>query len=237
MNATDTSTLLSLQRKIIRCRLCPRLVAWREQIAREKVKRFVVEEYWGKPLPSFGDAKARLLIVGLAPAAHGGNRTGRMFTGDRSGDWLYRTLHEFGFANQPISVHRHDGLNLRDCYIAATCRCAPPQNKPEKREIQNCRPYLLQELKLLKNVRVVVALGKIAFDAALSSLSLVYSLHDSPRPKFTHGAEILLTSRLTLIASFHPSQQNTFTGKLTKPMFDSIFRRARSLISGKQNLK
>ncbi|MGH7490786.1 MAG: uracil-DNA glycosylase [bacterium] len=234
---TPSSRLLRLQNKIIRCRLCPRLVSWREQVAREKVKRFAAEEYWGKPLPSIGDISARLLIVGLAPAAHGGNRTGRMFTGDRSGDWLYRSLHAFGFANQSTSEHRHDGLKLRDCYIAATCRCAPPQNKPDKQEMQNCRPYLLQEVKLLKNVRVVVALGKIAFDAALSALAEVYLHNTSPKPKFAHGAEYLLTSRLTLIASFHPSQQNTFTGRLTKAMFDGIFRRARNLLAKQEQFR
>jgi uracil-DNA glycosylase family 4 len=237
VNVTATSKLIRLQNKITRCRLCPRLVSWREHVAREKVRRFAEEEYWGKPVPSIGDANARLLIIGLAPAAHGGNRTGRMFTGDRSGDWLYRSLHEFGFANQPTSEYRDDGLQLRDCFITATCRCAPPQNKPDRREMQNCRPYLLQEIKLLKNARVVVALGKIGFDAALSVFSEVYSHENSPKPQFAHGAEYPLASRLTLIASFHPSQQNTFTGKLTKAMFDAIFRRARTVIQGEERLE
>ncbi len=231
MKTSDTQKLFRLQNKIIRCRFCPRLVEWRERIAREKVKRFAEEEYWGKPLPSFGDPQARLLIVGLAPAAHGGNRTGRMFTGDRSGDWLYRSLHKFGFANQPTSQHRHDGLKLHDGYIAATCRCAPPQNKPTLREMQNCRPYLLAEIKLLQNIRVVVALGKIAFEATLSAFSELYDRDYFPKPRFAHGVESPLTPRVTLLASFHPSQQNTFTGRLTEVMFDAVFHRARMLVA------
>jgi uracil-DNA glycosylase family 4 len=205
-------------------------VAWREQVAREKVKRFANEEYWGKPLQSFGDPNARLLIVGLAPAAHGGNRTGRMFTGDRSGDWLFRALHKAGFANQPTSVHRHDGLLLTDCYITATLRCAPPQNKPTPEEILNCRPYLLREIELLKNVRVILGLGRIGFDNALSAFTAVYGLNSTLRPKFGHGTEYALNSRLTLMGTFHPSQQNTFTGKLTEAMFDTIFRRVRQFL-------
>src|SRR5262245_5712993 len=159
--------LTALHQAIITCRRCPRLVQWRENVARTRVKRFSQEEYWGKPLPGFGDPKARLLIVGLAPAAHGGNRTGRMFTGDRSGDWLYRALHKTGFANQTSSVHRHDGLRLTDCYITAAVRCAPPENKPTPEEFQNCRSYLIEEIKLLKHVRVVVGLGKIGFENAV----------------------------------------------------------------------
>lgn len=222
--------LTNLQKQIITCTQCPRLVAWREQMAREKVKRFNADEYWGKPLPSFGDPEARLLIVGLAPAAHGGNRTGRMFTGDRSGDWLFCALHKAGFANQPASVHRDDGLKLRDCYITATLRCAPPQNKPAPEEITNCRPYLLKEIALLKNVRVILGLGRIGFDNALSAFAEVFDLDFSPRPKFAHGAEYALNERLTLLGTFHPSQQNTFTGKLTEAMFDKIFRRAQQLL-------
>jgi len=162
-----------LQRKVVQCRKCPRLVKWRERVAREKTRRFEHEEYWGKPNPSLGDPAARLLLIGLAPAAHGGNRTGRMFTGDRSGDWLYRALHKFGFASQPTSVSRTDGLKLEDCYITATCRCAPPQNKLLPSEIRNCRPFLLTELKLLGNVRVIVGLGKVGFDSA--SIALQHS--------------------------------------------------------------
>jgi len=220
--------LHKLQKQIIACKQCPRLVAWREQAAREKVKRFVGGEYWGKPLPSFGDPRARFLIVGLAPAAHGGNRTGRMFTGDRSGDWLFRALHKAGFANHPTSVHRDDGLQLADCYITATARCAPPQNKLTPEEIANCRPYLLREIELLKNVRVILGLGKIGFDNALTAFAEVYKLRVTPRPKFGHGVEYQLNGKLTLIGTFHPSQQNTFTGKLTEAMFDKIFRRVRN---------
>ena len=227
-----------IQEQIINCFRCPRLVEWREQIAREKVRRFSGEEYWGRPVPSFGDPHARLLILGLAPAAHGGNRTGRVFTGDRSGEWLFRALHRAGFANQPTSIHRGDGLALKDCYITAVIHCAPPDNKPERDEIANCRPYLLGELELLSAVRVVVALGKLAFDTAIATIGLQEDLKDSPtgkkrataKPKFTHGAECRLKGGITLIASFHPSQQNTFTGKLTEPMFDRIFARANELI-------
>ncbi len=235
----DAQSLASLQERIINCALCPRLVEWRERVAREKVKRFAGDEYWGKPVPSFGDANARLLIIGLAPAAHGGNRTGRVFTGDRSGDWLFRALHRARFANQPTSVHRGDGLALKNCYITATIHCAPPANKPLPDEIANCRPYLLTEIELLKRVRVVVALGRLAFDTAIAAFGLEALIEAGPdenkikraaKPKFTHGAEARLRGGLTLIASFHPSQQNTFTGKLTGPMFDKIFNRARQII-------
>jgi len=223
-------TLSNLQNQLIACRQCPRLVAWREQAAREKVKRFVDDEYWGKPLPSFGDPRARFLIVGLAPAAHGGNRTGRMFTGDRSGDWLFRALHKAGFANQLTSVNRNDGLKLTDCYITATARCAPPQNKLTIAEIANCRPYFLREIELLKNVRVILGLGRIGFDNALTACEQVYNLRITPRPKFGHGVEYQLNGKLALLGTFHPSQQNTFTGKLTEAMFDRIFRRAKQLL-------
>lgn len=225
------SELQKLQEKIIRCRLCPRLVRWREKVAREKTARFKDWEYWGKPNPSFGDPKARLLLVGLAPAAHGGNRTGRIFTGDRSGDWLYRTLYKFGFANQPTSIHRDDGLILKDCYITATCRCAPPANKLLPREILNCRPFLLQELKLLKNVNVIVGLSKVGFDNAFNAYRELGLTSLKTRPKFAHGATYKLNDRVTLIGSFHPSQQNTFTGRLTQPMFDAVFRKAKTLIN------
>jgi uracil-DNA glycosylase family 4 len=224
------SELETLQRHIIRCHLCPRLVRWRETIAREKTRRFADQEYWGKPNPSFGDPRAELLLVGLAPAAHGGNRTGRMFTGDRSGDWLYRALCKAGFANQSTSVSREDGLKLTNCYITATCRCAPPQNKLLPKEIKNCRPFLMKELLLLNGVKVVVGLGKIGFDAAAAALCEFSGGPKSTKPRFSHGAEYALNDRLTLLGSFHPSQQNTFTGKLTEPMFDSIFHRAHSLL-------
>jgi len=210
------------------CRLCPRLVEWRENVARERVRRFADQEYWGKPVPSFGDPKARLLVVGLAPAAHGGNRTGRIFTGDRSGDWLFRALHKAGFANQPASESREDGLRLRDCYVTAAVRCAPPQNKPLPAEIANCRPYLLRELELLTRVRLIVALGRLAFDAAMASVGLEKGY--KRRPQFAHAAECELSRGIRLIASFHPSQQNTFTGRLTEPMIDSVFSRAREII-------
>ncbi len=216
-----------LEETLCQCRLCPRLVAWRERVAREKVARFQSEVYWGKPVPSLGSFVARLLVVGLAPAAHGGNRTGRIFTGDRSGDWLYRSLHKYGFANQSASVRRGDGLELVDCYITAVLHCAPPLNKPEPQEIANCRPFLLRELQLLDRISVIVALGKLAFDN-------VWNVHHSKnkvsRPAFRHGLELNLEDHKTLIASYHPSQQNTFTGKLTLPMFDSVFQRAREII-------
>lgn len=222
--------LSSLNSKIILCRKCPRLVEWRERVAREKVARYSEWNYWGKPVPGFGDPKARLLIIGLAPAAHGANRTGRMFTGDRSGEWLYGTLHKFGFSNRENSASADDDLILTDCYITATVRCAPPQNKPAREEIEHCQPYLLEELSIFSHVRVIVALGKIAFDRTLTSLEKMGMEHFEKRPKFGHGATYGIGNKLTLIASYHPSQQNTFTGKLTRPMFESIFRNASRLI-------
>lgn len=219
-----------LQRRIPQCRLCPRLVRWREHVAKEKTKRFESRDYWGKPIPGFGDPDARLLLVGLAPAAHGGNRTGRMFTGDRSGDWLYRSLHKFGFANQPTSVSRDDGLHLKGCYVTATCRCAPPKNKLLPSEILHCRPFLEREVALLKNVRVIIGLGKIGFDSAVSVFRASGVLDRPTKLRFSHGAEYPITEIITLLASYHPSQQNTFTGRLTEPMFDAIFRRASSLL-------
>jgi uracil-DNA glycosylase family 4 len=224
----NTESIASLQDRIITCGLCPRLVEWRENVAHEKVRRFADQEYWGRPVPSFGDPKARLLVIGLAPAAHGGNRTGRIFTGDRSGDWLFRALHKARFANQPASVNREDGLRLRDCYVTAAVRCAPPQNKPLPKENANCRCYLLRELELLKRVRVIVALGRLAFDAAMGSVGLGGGY--KRRPQFAHAAECSLARGIALIASFHPSQQNTFTGRLTEPMFDAVFSRAREII-------
>ncbi len=220
----------SLQQKIVACRACPRLVAWREKVARDRVARFRDSVYWGKPVPSLGDPDARLLIVGLAPAAHGGNRTGRMFTGDRSGDWLYETLHRYGFASQAASTSTADGLRLIDCYITASARCAPPQNKLLPAELRNCRPYLIQELCLLKKVRVIVALGKVAFDTVLNVFRELEITSLPRRPQFSHGEEVVLNKNQFLIASYHPSQQNTFTGKLTKHMFDGVFHRARTKI-------
>lgn len=232
---------------IAACRRCPRLVAWRQRVAAEKVRRFAEDDYWGRPVPGFGDVNARLLIAGLAPAAHGGNRTGRMFTGDRSGDWLYEALHRFGFANQPTSVDRHDGLRLRDVYITAACRCAPPDNKPTIGELDTCRPFFEWEVQHLRRVRVILGLGKIGFDTAASLLGRhdpfiksSMSAADVRPPKteplrhrfpaFSHGVLCETRSGVILIGSYHPSQQNTFTGRLTRPMFHAIFRRIRRIL-------
>jgi len=217
--------LKNLQEVVIQCRKCPRLVAYLREVSRNKPKRFRDWDYWGNPLPSFGDPKARVLIVGLAPAANGGNRTGRMFTGDRSGEWLFGTLHRFGFANRPNSSRLDDGFALKGCYITATIRCAPPKNKPLPEEIENCRPYFLKELDLLRNVNVLVSLGQIAFLQTLKALRLRGL--DIPSLKFGHGRIYPLPNGQTLITTYHPSQQNTQTGKLTKPMFHKIFRMAR----------
>jgi uracil-DNA glycosylase family 4 len=226
-----TDSFAKLNRDIIACRLCPRLVKWREQVAREKVKRHAAEDYWGKPVVGFGDPAARLMLVGLAPAAHGGNRTGRVFTGDRSGDWLFRALHKAGFANQAGSTHLRDGLALEDCYVAAAARCAPPDNKPLPEEFATCRPFLLRELRLLKNLRVVVGLGKSGFDHAFSALKEIRALPPgTPRPAFGHGVEYTLAPGLALLGTFHPSQQNTFTGRLTEAMLDAVFARAAELM-------
>jgi uracil-DNA glycosylase family 4 len=214
-----------LNHEVIECRRCPRLVSWREQVARDKRAAFRDQEYWGRPVPGFGDPNARLLILGLAPAAHGGNRTGRIFTGDRSGDWLFASLHRTGFANQPTSVARGDGLALRDCYITAPVKCAPPENKPTIQERANCAPWLQRELALLPAVRVVVALGSFAWDTALRHLGPV-----RPKPRFTHGAETALPQGQILLGSFHVSQQNTQTGRLTEAMLDGVFVRARELL-------
>jgi uracil-DNA glycosylase family 4 len=219
------SDLAALERRVVHCRACPRLVEWRERVAREKRASFADETYWGRPLPGFGDAAARVYVLGLAPAAHGGNRTGRIFTGDRSGDWLFASLHRTGFANQPESVARDDGLQLADMWIAAAVRCAPPANKPLPAERDNCLPYAGEELRLMPNVRVVVALGAFAWDAALRLHAPV-----RPRPRFGHLAETALPGDRTLLGSFHPSQQNTFTGKLTEPMLDAVFERARAVL-------
>jgi uracil-DNA glycosylase family 4 len=197
-----------------------------------KTRRFQSEDYWGKPVPGFGVGRARLLVVGLAPAAHGGNRTGRMFTGDRSGDWLYESMHRYGFASSPHSVSRDDGLRLEDAYISAVARCAPPDNKPTGEETETCRGYLVRELEALEDVRVVVALGRIAFDGFLAAWRELGREPGRPRPKFSHGSEHLLDSGVSLLGSYHPSQQNTFTGKLTRSMFHEVFLRARSLLKG-----
>jgi uracil-DNA glycosylase len=211
--------------EVVDCFACPRLVAWREQVAHEKRASFKDETYWGRPVPSFGDPDAQLLVVGLAPAAHGGNRTGRVFTGDRSGDWVFRALHRAGYANQPTSVRADDGLVLKDAFIVAAVRCAPPANKPTTDERDRCLPYLERELKLLTNVKVIVVFGKFAYDVMAPLLGV------RPRPAFGHGVEVPTSSGPIILCSFHPSQQNTFTGKLTEPMFDAIFTRARSIVS------
>jgi uracil-DNA glycosylase len=218
----------ALDAEIIACRRCPRLVEWRERVAREKVARFRDEDYWGKPLPGFGDPAARILVVGLAPAAHGGNRTGRMFTGDRSGDFLYRALYEKGLASSPVSERRDDGLTLTGVRISAVVRCAPPANRPTIDERDACLPYLGRELALLRDVRVIVALGAFAWDGVLRALAGLGLAIPRPRPRFGHGAEALVGPYL-LLGSFHPSQQNTFTGRLTPEMLRTVFARARTV--------
>lgn len=217
----------ALCRQVIACRRCPRLVRHRERVAREKVRRYREWEYWGRPVPGFGDPAARLLVVGLAPAAHGGNRTGRVFTGDRSGDFLYRALFRAGFASQPTSTDRNDGLHLTDCYVTAAVRCAPPDNKPTPIELERCRPFLLEELTLLRQVRVIVALGQIAFRACLVALEAYGIPLPTPMPRFRHGQITVLQPDRVLVASYHPSQQNTQTGRLTEAMFQRIFDVAR----------
>ncbi|MFL5910148.1 MAG: uracil-DNA glycosylase [Gaiellaceae bacterium] len=205
------------------CRRCPRLVEWRERVAREKRAAYAGEDYWGRPVPGFGDPDAAIYVLGLAPAAHGGNRTGRVFTGDRSGDWLFASMHRAGLANQAASTHPGDGLRLAGAFVAAAVRCAPPANKPLPEERDNCVPYAVEELRIMRTVRVIVCLGAFAWDAACR----IHGLR--PRPRFGHGAEHELPDGRLLLGSFHPSQQNTFTGKLTEPMLDVVFARAREL--------
>jgi uracil-DNA glycosylase family 4 len=216
-----------IAREIVRCRACPRLVAWRERVAREKTARFVEQTYWARPAPGFGDPDARVLILGLAPAAHGTNRTGRMFTGDRSGDFLYASLHRTGFANQPTSVSRDDGLHLTGAFVTAVNRCAPPANKPTPDERDRCLPFLSRELAALEGIRAIVPLGAYAWDGALRALADDGHVA-RPKPRFGHGAEAVV-GPYRLLGCFHPSQQNTFTGKLTPAMIDAVFRRARVL--------
>lgn len=230
-------TLAQLQKKIVRCTQCPRLVTYRKAVAVNKVRRFREHDYWGKPVPSFGDPNARLLLIGLAPAAHGGNRTGRAFTGDRSGEWLYDALYRHGFANQPTSEHRDDGLALQDCYIAQVLHCAPPANKPTRQEMQHCETYLRSEIALLPRLRVITPLGKIAFDACLRACrELAYPL-PTPAPRFAHGVMYPLDNGIALLPSYHPSQQNTQTGRLTREMFHRVFAQALALVAaGDDNL-
>jgi uracil-DNA glycosylase family 4 len=226
----DRGALDQLAARIVRCRRCPRLVAHREAAGTPPPPRYAGQRYWARPLPGFGDPRARLLLVGLAPAAHGGNRTGRMFTGDRSGDWLFEALHHAGFANQPTSVDRDDGLRLRDAYITATIRCAPPFNKPSLDELTRCEPYLLEELRLLDRVRVVVGLGRIGWQAYLRTRRRLGLPRPTRTPRFGHATATEFGDGVTLLASYHPSQQNTFTGKLTRPMLRRVFHQARTLL-------
>ena len=224
--ARRPASLATLAPRISRCRACPRLVEWREQVARTKRAAYADQDYWGRPVPGFGDPAARMLIVGLAPAAHGANRTGRMFTGDRSGDWLYRALHETGFANQASSVARDDGLELRDAWVTSMVKCAPPDNKPSIGERDQCFAWIRQELELLDRVEVLVALGNFGWDGALKLLrERGHAVR--PKPKFGHGVEVEIGPYL-LIGSYHPSQQNTFTKRLTRPMLRKVFARARA---------
>ena len=218
--------LATLRGELVRCRRCPRLVEWREKVAREKRAAFREDEYWGRPVPGFGDFAAGVLVVGLAPAAHGANRTGRMFTGDRAGDWLYRAMHRAGFANQPLSWDRDDGLELSGAYVTAGVRCAPPKNRPTTAERDRCAPFLRRELDLLwPNLHTIVALGGFAFNVILGMLAERGLPIPRPRPRFGHGVEVDL-GPVTVLASYHPSQQNTFTGRLTEPMLDAVWSRA-----------
>jgi len=216
-------SLAQLETDVCDCRQCPRLVAWREQVAIDKRASYRDEAYWGRGVPGFGDPAAKVMVLGLAPAAHGANRTGRVFTGDRSGDWLYRAMHRVGFANQPTSVSRDDGLRLTGAWVAAAVKCAPPDNKPLPAERDMCRPFLQRELALLAQVSVVVCLGGFAYEAACGEFGV------RPRPKFGHGVEVAAPGGLLLLCSYHPSQQNTFTGRLTEPMLDAVFARAAAL--------
>lgn len=230
---TGAAQILSqLNEQVIECRRCPRLVSWREEVSAKKRAAYSEEDYWGRGVPAFGDPEARVLIVGLAPAAHGANRTGRMFTGDRSGDWLFGGLHRAGFANQAESVDVDDGLQLRDAYLTAAVRCAPPDNKPTPAERDLCRRFLERELETLTRLRVIVCLGGFAFNQLLRILVAGGVEVPRPRPRFGHGVEVTCGDAPVVLGSFHPSQQNTFTGRLTRPMFDAIWARARELASG-----
>ncbi len=229
MSSERATALAQLAGEVHACRRCPRLVKWREACAADPPRRFRGEDYWARPLAGFGDPAARLAIVGLAPAAHGANRTGRMFTGDRSGEWLYAALFRAGYANRPASVHRDDPLRLNDAYVSAVVRCAPPENKPTPIERDRCLPFLERELEALDRCRVIVALGAFAWNGALLALRALGSPPPRPKPRFGHGAETS-AGRWVLLGCYHPSQQNTFTGKLTEPMLDQIFSRTAELL-------
>jgi uracil-DNA glycosylase family 4 len=225
---TDRAALAALTAEVVECRRCPRLVAWREKVATVKTARFRDETYWGRPVPGFGDPEARILLIGLAPAAHGGNRTGRVFTGDASGDFLFAAMHDVGLADRPESRQADDGLTLTDAYVAAAVRCAPPANKPLPSERDACAPYLARELALLDKVRVIVPLGGYAWVATFRAIASVTGDEPRPRPRFGHET-VTTAGRYTIIGSYHPSQQNTFTGRLTAPMLVEVLRRAREI--------
>jgi len=225
------NALEDIEAGVVACRRCPRLVAWREQVARDKRAAFAGEQYWGRPVPGFGDPQARLVVMGLAPAAHGANRTGRMFTGDRSGDFLYAALHRSGYANQPTSERRGDGLRLTDAFVTAPVKCAPPANQPRPAERDNCAPWMEAELTALPRARVLLCLGAIGWAAALRARAALGEPAPRPRPRFAHGA-LVDGERLTLLGSYHVSQHNTFTGRLTPAMLDAVLARARSLTVG-----
>jgi uracil-DNA glycosylase family 4 len=223
--------LAAIEAEIVECRRCPRLVAWREQVARDRVARFRAETYWGRPVPGFGDPNARIVLIGLAPGAHGANRTGRMFTGDGSGDFLWPALHAAGLASQPESRGRDDGLRALDLWVTAPVRCVPPDNRPTTAERDACAPYLARELAALPRARVLLALGAFGWDSALRALAALGTTTPAPKPRFAHGAEVKI-GRWTLLGSYHVSQQNTFTGRLTRPMLDAVFARAIEVARG-----
>ncbi|MFI5182514.1 MAG: uracil-DNA glycosylase [Thermoanaerobaculia bacterium] len=225
------AALAALERDVVACRACPRLVRWREAAGRSAPRRFAAESYWARPVPGFGDPRARLLVVGLAPAAHGGNRTGRVFTGDASGNFLFAALHRAGFANQALSVSRDDGLRLSECRVTAAARCAPPDNHPSPREFDRCRPFLVREIVALPRLSVLLALGELAFRQALRAWDDAGRGTLSPRPPFFHGARAVLPGGVTLIASYHVSRQNTNTGRLTAAMFDAVLRDVRAALT------
>jgi uracil-DNA glycosylase family 4 len=226
-----SSPFRMLADRVIACELCPRLRTHCKDVATLRRRSFANQEYWARPVPGFGDPEARLLIVGLAPGAHGSNRTGRPFTGDASGDWLYEALHRYGWASRPVSRARDDGLELTDCYITAAARCAPPDNRPTREELERCRPYLQAELELLTGVRVVLTLGRIGWESWLRAAGWWGRLESGRRPRFAHGAETMLPDRTMLVSSYHPSRQNTNTGRLTRPMWYSVFGRIRTILA------